>query len=113
MCVYCGRPFCREHGERGADYIEVCSRKVCQAKWRDVEAHRQWVDHHRVANRSSICAHEACEERMRHQCQRCLLLFCDDHLKSQNIVDRTFNDPPRRVTLMLCRHCVARRDLWD
>jgi hypothetical protein len=110
--VYCGELFCETHGERGEDYLEVCHRKACQAKWQDVQSHHEWIERVRGANRVAVCAQELCEERMQHQCQRCRLMFCNRHLHPQTIVDRLY-DPPRRVSLLLCPHCTARRELWD
>ena len=112
QCVYCGAPFCAQHGELGEDYHEVCARMACQAKYRDVREHREWVRQHRFANATSVCAGDACHERMQHACQRCQLRFCTEHLRMAPVVDRRYR-PPRRVTLMLCLHCGARRRLWD
>lgn len=111
-CVYCGEPFCAEHGERGDDYIEVCRRKTCQAKFADVRAHQEWRTRAELWNRTSVCAHEECEERMAHRCQRCRLMFCSEHLRPRTIVERDV-DGVRQQTVLLCPHCAARRELWD
>ena len=112
QCVYCGAPFCAQHGELGEDYHEVCARAACQAKYRDVREHRDWVRHHEAANRFSVCAADECEERMQHLCQRCQLRFCLAHLQERVVLERRY-DPPRKITLMLCEHCASRRRLWD
>jgi predicted nucleic acid binding AN1-type Zn finger protein len=111
-CVYCGEPFCADHGARGEDYIEVCHRKTCQAKWRDVRAHQAWRERAGFANRTSMCANEGCEERMAHRCQRCMLMFCAAHLRPRTIVER-HHDGNRQVSVLLCPHCISRRELWD
>ena len=33
-CVYCGKPFCETHGEKGPDFTDVCDRKNCQVELR-------------------------------------------------------------------------------
>jgi hypothetical protein len=111
-CVYCGEPFCDEHGSFGDDFLEVCTRKACRAKLRDVEEHQAYIERVRVDNETSVCAQPGCSERMQHTCQRCNLLFCDSHLRPRQVLERR-HDPPRRVTLLLCRHCESRRSLWD
>lgn len=111
QCVYCGEPFCADHGTRGEDYIEVCARRTCRAKFDDVQAHQTWRARSAHANRTSVCADPTCSERMQHRCQRCQLMFCAEHLRDQRILDRSF-DPPRRVPVLLCAHCIARRSLW-
>jgi len=77
-----------------------------------VREHQEWRARVATANRSSVCAHDPCEERMAHRCQRCRLMFCATHLKPRMIIDRQY-DPPRRVTALLCMHCTSRRELWD
>ena len=112
QCVYCGEPFCGLHGVLGDDYLEVCNRAKCRAKCDDVESHRAWIERVRGANSVSMCAIEGCQTRMQHECGRCRLTFCNEHLKPMRIVERS-KVPPREVTLVLCSHCVARRKLWD
>ncbi len=111
-CVYCGRAFCGEHGERGENFADVCSRSKCQAKQRDMEAHGEWRRRMQAANAVSICAQEGCGERMRHSCYRCHLMFCDIHLHERNIVDRRV-DPPQKLRAFVCDHCHERRKVWD
>ena len=112
QCVYCAGLFCAEHGLRGDDYIEVCDRRTCRAKFDDVISHQQWRESVADANRVSVCAHEECVERMQHRCQRCRLMFCQAHLRDHVILDRSY-DPPRRMPALLCAHCMARRELWE
>ena len=111
-CVYCGEPFCDVHGEFGDNYLEVCGRKSCRAKLRDIESHHEYVERVRIHNSVSVCAHPACEDRMQHTCQRCSLLFCNAHLRPRQVIERR-HEPPRKLTLLLCRHCEGRRSLWD
>ena len=112
QCVYCGAPFCNSHGVHGDDYLEVCNRAKCCAKLDDVESHRDWIERVRGTNSVSVCAIEGCQTRMQHECGRCRLRFCSDHLKAMQILDR-LQIPPRKVSLVLCSHCAGRRKLWD
>lgn len=112
QCVYCGDRFCADHGLRGEDFIEVCSRPRCRAKFDDVRSHQQWREGAAEYNRTSVCAHDECRDRMEHRCQRCRLMFCQAHLRDRVILDRSL-DPPRRMPTLLCMHCMARRELWD
>ncbi len=111
-CVYCGHPFCEAHGERGPDYTDACARKRCAAKLRDVVAHQEWRDRVRGANEISVCAHEGCEERMHHQCSRCRLFFCPEHVSQVTLVYHDVQ-PPRKDLAVACVHCKARRKLWS
>jgi hypothetical protein len=111
-CVYCGKPFCEQHGEQGEDFTNVCDRKVCQAKLRDVNEHQAWKRRMLEFNRVSVCAHEGCDERMHHICSKCRLLFCAGHVREQLITNRQ-SDPPRREMVVICVHCRERRKLWD
>ena len=123
-CVYCGRAFCSAHGERGPDYADACSRKSCRAKVRDLSEHMQWKTRVSESNRASVCAHEQCEERMRHRCSRCLLMFCDEHVREMRVETqpRTGTGPAAGATggvaasaprALVCEHCRERRKLWD
>ena len=111
-CVYCGRRFCGEHGERAEDYMDVCAGKRCQEKLHDVREHAQWRRRVSEANRVSVCAVEGCVERLRHQCSRCRLLFCPEHIREREIADHSVQ-PPAKVLAAVCTHCLARRKLWD
>ncbi len=112
VCVYCAEPFCTNHGVIHADYYEVCDRRLCLAKYADIEAHHAWVESHADFNRVSMCAEDECQERMQHSCQRCRLRFCDEHLLDRPVTERRLEGVVRVVQLM-CPHCAARRTLWD
>ena len=111
-CVYCGAPFCDRHGDLYADYHQVCSRPVCQAKFADVQRHREWVGAHSGRNNMSICAADDCQVRLQHMCQRCGLKFCQEHLQAGDVIESRY-DPPRKVTVVMCGHCASRRRIWD
>ena len=110
-CVYCGRPFCADHGDRGPDYTDACSRKACRAKLRDVREHLAWKQRVSESNRISVCALEHCANRMRHQCSRCRLVFCEEHVKDFRVIVHrgTANQSTRAL---VCEHCRGRRKLW-
>ncbi|MDA1062416.1 MAG: hypothetical protein O2895_05875 [Chloroflexi bacterium] len=110
-CVYCGRPFCAEHGERAAQYMDVCARKGCHNKLRDLEAHDAWKARVADANRVSVCAQEDCSARLHHQCSRCHLLFCGEHVREMRVRDTT-RMPAMEVRGLVCEHCAQRRKLW-
>ena len=111
-CVYCARAFCAEHGERGEHYMDVCSRKRCREKLRDLRAHEEWRARVEGSNRISVCAFESCDSRLRHQCSRCQMLFCAEHVKEQRIRDNS-QQPSIEVLALICRHCAERRKTWD
>lgn len=110
-CVYCGRPFCGEHGERGDQYMDVCARKHCRRKREDLDAHTVWRARVETANRVSVCADETCEARMRHACSRCTLLFCAEHVREMRVRDTT-RQPAVEVKGLVCAHCADRRKIW-
>lgn len=111
-CVYCGQPFCEQHGDRGVDFTDVCHRRQCQAKVEDLAVHLQWKRDAGRFNEVAVCANEGCNERMRHQCSQCRLLFCVEHLEERQVTSR-LTDPPSRILVVICEHCKARRQLWD
>lgn len=112
QCVYCGEPFCERHGDRGADYHEVCQRKACQAKFADVRDHKAWIVDHAYANATGMCAVDECGTRMEHGCERCRLRFCGEHLRLKSVVEERGLRKQKR-SLLLCPHCRERRKIWD
>ncbi len=112
QCVYCGEPFCDEHGIHGEEYHEVCVRESCKAKYDDLFHHRDWVARQQHANIEGRCAAEECEGDPEIGCERCRLRFCQGHLRPKTVRE---GDLDRVVTvqLMLCPHCSDRRRLWD
>ena len=114
-CVYCGRGFCAVHGERRPDHQDVCSRRVCRRKGRDINSHLEWRRVAGEANDVSACAAEGCEERMEHRCVRCRLMFCLEDLGERRLTEalpgaRGSGEDERGL---VCEHCTARRRVWD
>ena len=111
-CVYCARPFCDGHGERGEEYHDVCARARCRGKLRDLRAHAEWRDRAAGSNRAGVCAIGDCGERMRHQCSRCRLLCCAGHVRERTVRDRS-RGPAAGAPALVCAHCAERLRLWD
>ena len=112
-CVYCGRGFCAQHGERGRDYTDTCSRKACRTKFLDVMAHQEWKQANYKSNKVSVCAREECSQRMRHQCSRCRLMFCDEHVEDFRVERNPRTATVRLTRALICEHCRSRRRLWE
>ena len=110
-CAYCARPFCEQHGERGSHYMDVCSRTRCQRKREDLDAHTRWQGRVEPSNRVSVCADERCGARMRHECSRCRLLFCAEHVRAMRGRDSS-RQRPAAVKALVCAHCAQRRKIW-
>jgi hypothetical protein len=112
LCQYCGRPFCREHGELLGDAQEICDRKTCQEKRSDVERHQAYKQFVVMRNEVSSCGVPGCAGELAAQCSRCRGLFCAGHVARR---EETVVENHRRVTKMtaLCDHCWARRPLWS
>lgn len=110
-CVYCGRPFCDGHGERAPDHEDTCSRRPCRIKRADVRRHVEWKRRNHGANRMSICAWEECESRMEHQCVRCRMMFCNEHVRKRQRATAPRRDQPP-VSGLICDHCAGRRKIW-
>ena len=111
-CVYCGQSFCEQHGERGPDYTDTCSRRPCRAKRRDVAEHLAWKQRVYQSNSVSVCAREDCPQRMRHQCSSCRLMFCDEHVETVRM-DPYGGRKTRELQIAVCDHCRKRRKLWS
>ena len=60
----------------------------------------------------SVCADERCDLRMRHECSRCRLLFCADHVRAMRGRDSS-RQRPAAVKALVCAHCAKRRKIWN
>lgn len=109
--MYCGRPFCARHGVFLDEGEEVCARKYCVAKRRDLEAHLAYKEAVLVLNRQRRCGIEACGNTFTEQCSRCKCYFCRQHLEARE--DAVIENDVR-VTRMssMCNHCWRRRPIW-
>ena len=96
-CVYCTRPFCEQHGERGDDYMDVCARGSCRTKLVDLREHTEWRARVAESNKRNECAIEDCAEAMGNQCGRCRLLFCQKHVRPPDIRDRSIGSTVDRI----------------
>lgn len=111
LCVFCGRPFCVEHGGRDEDGAEVCVRETCQSKRVDLREHLAWKAE--ATNRSSrgFCGMEGCEGARWGQCSKCQAVFCERHLHDRAERIRQGRSVITRPASM-CDHCLARNRLW-
>jgi len=113
LCVYCNEPFCDAHGTHGEEYYEICARDRCQAKYRDLGDHADWVRKHHHDNLAGYCAADECEEALDIPCERCGLRFCQPHVRSMSVRVVELLGGETMRTQLLCPHCVARRKIWD
>jgi len=106
QCVYCGRTFCPKHGEVMEDGYEVCTRKACSTKKRDLVVHLTYKNAVLERNLQSLCGIEICETQLQVQCNRCKGYFCIIHTQPWL---ETITEKPERT----CGHCLGRRSIWD
>ena len=96
-CVYCTRPFCDRHGERGEDYTHVCAGRRCREKLANLREQTKWRARVAKSNERNQCAIEGCFERMGPGCSRCRLLFCQKHVRTPDIRDRSIGSTVDRI----------------
>ena len=137
-CVYCDRPFCEQHGERGEDYEDVCARTGGRELLRDIRTVVAWRARGGEANKRNQCPVDGCEEGMDHQCVRCRLLFCRRHVRGRphprGSAMRVFDvvtlykahhdmasirfpnlvrSPRTNAPGLVCGHCYHRLKVWN
>lgn len=113
QCVYCGAPFCSDHGVLGEDYYQICHRDRCQTKRQDIADHKTWVARHYHDNLAGYCAAEGCDEALDIPCERCSLRYCQEHVRPTTVKEVDFVGAELIHRLLLCPHCADRRKLWD
>jgi len=113
QCVYCGEPFCDDHGAQHEDYHEICHRERCQAKWQDLAGHKAWVARHHHDNLAGYCADDGCDEALDIPCERCSLKFCPEHIRLRTVKEIDFVGAEVVHQQMLCPHCTERRQIWE
>jgi hypothetical protein len=106
QCVYCARNFCRKHGEVLDDGYEVCMRKACVTKKRDLVLHLEYKDGVLDRNRQRLCGIEVCVTEIQVQCNRCKGYFCVVHTQPWL---ETVTEKPERT----CAHCLDRLPIWE
>lgn len=106
QCVYCARTFCPKHGEIDDDGYEVCSRKPCILKKKDLQVHLVYKSVVLERNLTRACGIEVCVTEIQVQCNRCKGYFCTSHTRPWL---ETVTDKPERT----CAHCLQRRPIWD
>ena len=111
LCQYCGRDFCRRHGEVLADGQEICSRRFCIEKRRDLEQHLVYKAAVQEQNEAGSCGVAGCRSSLSEQCERCRGFFCGRHVESRSeLVLENQVRVPRMAAL--CSHCWKRRPIW-
>ena len=110
-CIYCGRPFCSQHGVIQEDGQEICSRKYCMAKREDLIVHLAYKAVVDERNQTRKCGRESCRAAMTGECVRCRGFFCDRHAEKRQ--ERVYENQVlvHRVA-SLCEHCWKRRSIW-
>jgi predicted nucleic acid binding AN1-type Zn finger protein len=111
VCVYCGRPFCARHGVFLAEGEQVCARKFCVAKRRDLDRHLVYKQDVLNLNRQRQCGITGCGASFSDQCSRCKGYFCGRHLDARDdpVMENGVKVP--RMASM-CSHCWRRRPIW-
>jgi predicted nucleic acid binding AN1-type Zn finger protein len=106
QCVYCARAFCPKHGEVLEDGYEVCTRKPCLTKKRDLTVHLTYKSAVLERNRQRLCGIHVCVTELQVQCNRCRGYFCAAHTQPWL---ETVTEKPERT----CAHCLGRRSIWE
>jgi hypothetical protein len=111
LCQYCGRPFCKRHGEVQEDGQEICSRKFCVAKRDDLLVHLVYKDAVTARNEGEMCGIDRCRGELSGQCIRCRGFFCVQHVEGR---EEKIYENQVLVTQVasLCHHCWERRPIW-
>jgi hypothetical protein len=111
ICIYCGRPFCVDHGVVQEDEQEICGRKECVAKRDDLVKHLAYKDMVGRLNEARACGIAGCREELAAQCIRCKGFFCVGHVhqRDEEILE---NGVKIHHMATLCQHCYARRGIW-
>ena len=111
LCQYCGRPFCRKHGEKQADGQEICSRRFCIAKRDDLVVHLVYKDAVLARNDAERCGVAGCNGALAGQCIRCRGFFCIQHVDGRE--EKIFENQVMVTQIAsLCYHCWERRPIW-
>ena len=111
LCQYCARLFCSRHGVVLEDGQEICSRRFCVAKRRDLLKHLAYKEDVATRNEQRQCGIEGCSRPIGGRCARCLGYFCGHHVEAREEMFLQNQVRLRRMAT-LCRHCWARRPIW-
>jgi hypothetical protein len=112
FCQYCGRAFCDDHGTHEDQFQEVCSREVCQAKFKDVTAFKPYKQRVLYRNRLGLCGIEDCMGRPWGGCSKCEGVFCELHV-ARAVEKKKAGRRSWRQPLAVCPTCQARLTLWS
>src|SRR3970040_1966040 len=78
-CIYCGRPFCTQHGVILEDGQEICSRKSCVAKREDLVVHLAYKAVVDERNQTRRCGLDGCKAGMTGEGGSSPGFFCEKH----------------------------------
>lgn len=112
LCIYCGRAFCRDHGEVRDHGEEICCRKNCVAKRDDLVIHLEYRALMVAQNQTGTCGLPTCSNAPDGQCSRCRAYFCLTHLDTREETVGSGYQQIRRMATM-CNHCWDRRPIWS
>ena len=111
VCQYCGRHFCAAHSTYVEGHDAVCGRKLCRAKWDDLQVHLDYKARVSQRNQAGLCGIEGCGPHPGFQCSLCQGKFCGQHLS-----ERLYPFRQGYITIerpvSLCDRCWQRRKLW-
>ena len=110
-CQYCGRLFCAAHGVVLEDGQEICSRRFCTDKRRDLIRHLAYKEVAHTRNTTRLCGVEGCDRPIGGRCGRCDGYFCGRHVDGREEM-YLHNGVRMRRMATLCHHCWARRPIW-
>jgi hypothetical protein len=111
VCQYCGRPFCGRHCDLQEDGEEVCARRFCVEKRRDLARHLAYKSRVAERNRADLCGLEGCRSAPDGVCTRCKGYYCGRHIapRQETIIQNGVRLPTNST---LCGHCWSRRPIW-
>lgn len=111
LCQYCNRLFCDDHGVVQDDRQEICTRRFCQDKRRDLIRHLEYKEAVESRNERRLCGIESCSRILGGRCARCDGYFCGRHVEPREEMYLQNRVRMRRMA-SLCHHCWARRPIW-
>lgn len=104
VCVYCGRPFCRDHGRFLPNEATVCTHPACVRRLTEIEEFKVYKAAAQDRNLTGACGHASCSAPVWGQCSRCRNLFCEDHLSEVYEVYYQLGRRHRRY-FSVCPYC--------
>lgn len=104
VCVYCGRPFCNDHGRFLSNAATVCNHPDCARRLVEIEEFKAYKLEAEARNLAGTCGHPGCPAEVWGQCSRCRRLFCEEHLSEVYEVYYQLGRRQRRY-YSVCPYC--------